>query len=222
MDNWYYATAAGQRHGPLQAGDLRALALAGTIGAQTLVWREGEPAWRPLHDFAAELQLPALPPVLPSTAHATMSRPPSSSGLSGCVIALLVGVAAVFVLGLVGILAAIALPAYNDYTLRAQSTAAIAQAQALQPQVVAFLEANQRCPRNEDPGFDAAAGPALAEVAFGEFEDSDLCGLDATIAAPGKAALDGKAIWLEYDPATGGWTCTSEVEDKHLPVFCRG
>ena len=221
MDNWYYATAAGQRHGPLQAGDLRALALAGTIGAQTLVWREGEPAWRPLHDFAAELQLPALPPVLPAAPPAAVAAPPAS-GLSGCVIALLIGVAAVFVLGMVGILAAIALPAYNDYTLRAQSSAAIAQAQALQLQVVAFIEANGRCPRNEDAGFDVAAGQALAEVTFGEFEGSDLCGLEATIAAPGKAALDGKAVWLEYDPATRGWECTSEVEDKHLPVSCRG
>ena len=153
MHNWYYATAAGQRHGPLPADELRALAANGTVGTQTLVWREGEASWRPLHEFAAELQLPALPPALPAAA-ATPTVTPPRPGLSGCVIALLIGVAAVFVLGMVGILAAIALPAYNDYTLRAQSSEAIAQAQALRPQVSAFIDAHGRCPGNDDEGFD--------------------------------------------------------------------
>ena len=125
----------------------------------------------------------------------------------------------------VGILAAIALPAYQDYTLRAQATAAISQAQALQPQVVEFLDAQGRCPTNDDTGFDDPARytqGALADVTFGEFEGSDLCGLQATLATPGKPALDGQRIWLEYDPASTAWQCSSEIEDKHLPAFCRG
>ena len=27
---------------------------------------------------------------------------------------------------------------------------------------------------------------------------------------------------LEYDPASSTWQCSSEIEDKHLPAFCRG
>ena len=181
--------------------------------------------WRPLQEFAAELELPTLPPPLPAAMAATTVATPRPSGLSGCAIAALVAVAGIFLVAVVGILAAIALPAYQDYTLRAQATAAISQVQALQPQIVEFLDAQGRCPTNDDTGFDDPARytqGALADVTFGEFEGSDLCGLQATLATPGKPALDGQRIWLEYDPASTAWQCSSEIEDKHLPAFCRG
>jgi len=222
MDDWYYATADGQRLGPLQGTELRALAARGAIVPQTLVWREGQAGWRPLHEMAAELDLPALPPPLPAASARTAPRP---SGLSGCAIVALLAGAGVVVVAVIGILAALALPAYQDYTLRAQATAAISQAQALQPQVTGFLAANGHCPTNEAPGFDepsSYAQAALAEVTFGEFEGSDLCGLEAILATPGKSALDGHKIWLEYDAGKASWQCSSDIEDKHLPAFCRG
>ena len=123
------------------------------------------------------------------------------------------------------ILVAIALPAYNDYSLRAQSANAIAQAQALELPVVEFLATHGRCPRNGDAGFgspDTHAYAALAAVDFGQFEGSGRCGLEATLHLPGSPALDGKSIWLEYDSDADRWTCSSDVEDRHLPVGCRG
>ncbi|WP_372017840.1 pilin [Pseudoxanthomonas sp. 10H] len=224
MNEWFYATADGQRHGPLSAQELGALAARGAIGAPTLVWREGQASWRPLQDFALELGLPTLPPPLPAAPVAAAAQP-RPGGLSGCAIVALIAVAGVFVVAVLGVMAAIALPAYSDYTLRAQSSAAISQAQALQPQVTEFLDANGRCPTNDDDGFGEPASyaeGALAEVTFGEFEGSDLCGLEAILAVPGKPALDGHKVWLEYDPATSAWQCTSDAEDKYLPVSCRG
>ena len=102
MSDWYYATASGQRHGPLPAADLRALAAGGTIGAHTLVWREGMAQWRPLQEFAAELELPTLPPPLPAAMAATTVATPRPSGLSGCAIAALVAVAGIFLVAVVG------------------------------------------------------------------------------------------------------------------------
>ena len=61
MDSWYYATADRQRHGPVQAEQLRALARDGAIDADTLVWREGFEQWRTLADAAAELGIAPLP-----------------------------------------------------------------------------------------------------------------------------------------------------------------
>ncbi|KAF1685231.1 pilus assembly protein PilA [Pseudoxanthomonas broegbernensis] len=221
MHTWYYATADGQRHGPLPAENLRALAAAGTIGPRTLVWREGLGQWQPLHAFHAELGLDGLPPPLPAAA---VSQPPRQ-GMSGCVIAVLVGVALLVLVPVVGILAAVALPAYHDYTLRAHAAQAFAQAQAQQPAVAAFAAGHGRCPENGDEGFGDAgdyAGTHLASIAFGNFDGGERCGLEAIIAAPGKGALDGKAIWLEHDPDTGLWQCSSNAADKHLPVTCRG
>ncbi|AKC86502.1 GYF domain-containing protein [Pseudoxanthomonas suwonensis] len=221
MSDWYYATADGQRHGPLQAAEMHALATDGTIAAQTLVWRDGLPGWRPLHELASELGLPALPPPLVAP---VAPRPPPS-GLSGCAIAALVAVAGVFMLAVLGILAAIALPAYNDYTQRSRAAAAIAEARVHQGAVADFMAAHGRCPRNGDPGFERAthyASAHLVSIEFGEFEASALCGLVATINAPGNEALDGNAIWLEYNPAVDTWLCSSAVEDRYLPHACRG
>lgn len=235
MTEWYYATADGQRHGPLADAQLRALADAGTIDPQTLVWREGLAQWRPLHEFAVELGLGQLPPPLPAAPGTPPGAPPGMyaapqpqprPGMSGCLIAVLVAVAGLVVLSVLGILAAIALPAYQDYRLRSISMAAIAEARSHQPAVAEFMAAHDgRCPSNDDEGFGEAesyAGPQLSAVVFGEFEGSDLCGLEATISAPGQEQLDGQAIWLEHDPDQDVWTCTSEVADRHLPEFCRG
>lgn len=226
MTEWYYASADGRRHGPLPAAELLVLAAAGTIDARTLVWREGKAQWRPLQDFAVELGLPALPPPLPTPAPATPpAAHPRPRNLSGCAIAALVAVAGVFVIAMLGVLAAIALPAYQDYTLRAQAGAAIAGLLPLQEQVAGFSAAQGRCPGNGDEPFGAPedhAQPGIASVAFGQFEESGLCGLEARISAPGKELLDGKAIWLEYQPSNSTWHCSSEVADKLLPVSCRG
>ncbi|MBE2291896.1 MAG: DUF4339 domain-containing protein [Xanthomonadales bacterium] len=224
MTEWYYATADGRRHGPLPSAELQALVAAGTIGARTLVWREGQAQWRPLQDFAIELGLPALPPPLPATTPAAATQPPPRN-LSGCAIAALVAAAGVFVVAVLGILAAIALPTYQDYTLRAQASAAIAEAQAHQADVVAFLEAHGRCPTNDDEAFGRAtshAGAHLASIEFGQFESSTLCGMAATIRAPGHEQLDGNTLWLEYNPAVDTWMCSSSVEDRYLPHSCRG
>ena len=46
--------------------------------------------------------------------------------------------------------------------------------------------------------------------------------LEARLAAPGAPRLDGKHLRLDYDAGTGHWKCSSEVDDRFLPVNCRG
>ena len=225
MTQWYYATPDGQRHGPLPAPELQALAKAGAIGAQNLVWREGMAQWRPLQELAAELGLPPLPPpVPPAAATPRYAAPPPRQGMSGLLIAALVVGVGLGLVAILGILAAIAMPAYNDYVQRAKVSEALAQAAAMKPEVVDFLEANGRCPGSDDDGFSELAATVVAplgEVTFGEFEASKLCGMQLRLATPGKPALDGKAVWLEYDRGNG-WLCSSELADKLLPANCRG
>lgn len=54
MSMWYYADAGNARQGPVESGDLVRLRQQGTVGWQTLVWREGMDDWRPMSDFATE------------------------------------------------------------------------------------------------------------------------------------------------------------------------
>ena len=61
-------------------------------------------------------------------------------------------------------------------SLRAQASAAIVQAKALQVQVAEHVAVHGGCPTNGDGDFgeaDSYAGSGLSAVEFGEFEDSD-------------------------------------------------
>ena len=226
MSEWYYSVGADQRQGPLDTDGLIAQFRQGRIGLDTLVWRDGQAQWQPLRDFAGELGFAGgtLPPPLPPRP-VSMPQPvsaPPKSGLSGCMIALIVG-GALFV-PVIGILAAIALPAYNDYTLRAKVTSALPVAEPAKAALVAHLSREQTCPNNEEAGFgtpESYASGTVASISFGQFE-SELCGMELILTVPGKEALDGKAVWLEYDPSDSSWQCSSEIDDKLLPIKCRG
>lgn len=224
MSQWYYSAGADPRQGPLDTDALVAQFRQGRIGLDTLVWRDGQAQWQPLGDFAAELGLAVgtLPPPLPPRPAPQPVSAPPKSGLSGCMIALLV--AGALSIPVIGILAAIALPAYNDYTLRAKVASALPVAEPAKAALVAHLSREQTCPNNEEAGFgtpQSYANGTVASISFGQFE-SELCGMELILAVPGKQALDGKAVWLEYDPSDSSWQCSSEIDDKLLPIKCRG
>jgi type IV pilus assembly protein PilA len=233
MSDWYYAEPNQQRRGPLPAENLRELFQSSRIRLDTLVWRDGMAHWQPLSDFAGELGLLDLasasmpPPLPPSTAMppAYAPRPasaPPKSGLSGCMIVLIV--AAVLFVPITAILAAIALPAYQDYTLRSKVASVIPQATSLKVSVAEHFQQHQSCPSNGDTGFDTPESYAdglVASATVGTFE-SDQCGIELMLTVPGNDRLDGKAVWFEYNPADNSWQCSSEIDDKYLPVSCRG
>ena len=230
MRDWYYSAGNEQRQGPLSTEDLVALFRQGRVGLDTLVWRDGQSQWQPLADFAGELGLVGatgapLPPPLPARPNSSSPRaaaPPAKSGMSGCLIAAII--IAVLAIPAIAILAAIALPAYQDYTKRAKVASVLPAAESHKSAVVAYLDREQVCPSNSDTGFDTPehyAGGSIASITFGEFE-SERCGMELRLTLPGDDKLDGKAVWLEYDPADASWQCTSEIDDRYLPVACRG
>lgn len=237
MTQWYYAGLDRQRLGPVSAEELVAHYRYGRIALDTLVWREGLEQWQRLGDFADELGLlttaehpgitPPLPPpppasVAPSIPAAAPARP---SGMSRGKIMLIV--AAIMVLpclGAVGILAAIALPAYNDYTLRAKVSEAVGTASPLKTAVAEHYSTAGTCPGNDDAGFgtpESYASRYVAQATIGEFDDGT-CGIELGVEHTGKIDLDGKKIWFEFDPDDASWICSSEIEDRYLPVDCRG
>lgn len=170
---------------------------------------------------------PAAVTPVPAAAAPPLGTPPLAprQGMSGCAIAgIVAGVCGVLLLVVLGILAAIALPAYQDYTLRAKTAQAITALDPIKLQVNAFVDTHGRCPVNDDEGFQAAdsyADGALSAVRIGRFDNSH-CGIEAELTAPGKAAVDGKRLWLDYDPEQQHWECTGEPDDKYLPQHCRG
>lgn len=235
MSDWYYHAPGEGRVGPLAVETLRERFAAGRIHRDTLVWREGQGEWQPLERLSAELgiapaelyaPMPAVPPPLPSMATPTAARAPGAtasappkSGMSGCLIALIV--VAALAIPAIGILAAIAIPAYHDYTLRAKVAASAASAEPLKLAIAEFHGRQRTCPDNDSTGFEAAeayAGPQVASITVGTFE-SERCGIELRLRGTGSDKIDGKALWWEYDG--NAWQCSSEIDDRYLPQHCR-
>jgi len=168
-----------------------------------------------------------VPPAPPLTTAATMAAAPVAprQGLSGCAIAgIVAGIGGVLLVAIVGILAAIALPAYQEYVLRSKTAQAITDLDPIKVQVSEFVQTHGRCPVNDDEGFQPAESYAsgdLSAVRIGRFDNSH-CGIEAELSVPDKAALDGKLLWLDFDPELHQWECTGEPDDKYLPQHCRG
>jgi type IV pilus assembly protein PilA len=240
VSQWFYAEGNRERRGPLSDENLVELFRSGRIALDTLVWRDGASDWQPLDSYATELGLdvagtaraatPATPPLPPPLRHIPAGTPSKQGpavkpGLSGCAIAGIIAVVGgVVLVAIVGILAAIALPAYQSYTVRAKASMALGQLVPLKTEVSDFVQKHDRCPVNDDEGFGAPQHYAqgdIANVRIGRF-DNGHCGLEARLQVPGNSQLDGKALWLDYDPGTHAWQCRSDVDDKLLPVNCRG
>jgi type IV pilus assembly protein PilA len=244
VSEWFHAQGNRQQ-GPLSAEELIALFRSNDITLDTLVWRDGLPQWQPLRSVVDELGLivpavdapstvpppppaapqpPVLPPATPYSAASSSTLPPPKKGLSGCALfAVIGGVALVVLVPIVAILAAIALPAYNDYTLKAKVAGAITALQPLKEQVQRFADDQGRCPGANDAGFPEAgsfAGQGLSAVHIGRFNNGH-CGIEATLSLPGKA-IDGDLLWQEYDRESGRWECTGESDNKYLPAQCHG
>lgn len=108
--------------------------------------------------------------------------------------------------------------------MRAKVHQATQAAQPLQAEIAGFLASEGRCPANGEGGIGEPAAYASAPVASivtGALEDSGRCAIELTLGGTGAPALEGKRVWLEYEPADGSWGCSSELEDRYLPAACR-
>ena len=135
-----------------------------------------------------------------------MSQPPrSSTGFT--LIELMIVVA------IVGILAAIAIPAYSDYTTRAQVTEALNFAAAGRTAVSESFISNGAWPVD-----NAAAGIGLATDIKGKYVDSlavaaNQISVTFRGAAPAAAGIQGKTILLTAGTSANGdvaWQCGSK------------
>ncbi len=154
------------------------------------------------------------PPLPPRTA-----APPPKKRMHGCLIALIVALC--LMVPVVGILAAIAIPAYNDYVARAKVAQAMGTTMALRWRVVEFREREERCPVNGDAGFsddDLVLGPPVASVRLGDAGENR-CTITLTL-GDATPALDGRHLDYAFDPGTGDWRCRSDVDARHLPAGC--
>lgn len=126
------------------------------------------------------------------------------------------------VVAIIGILAAVALPAYQDYTARAQVTEAFNLAGGLKIQV-ADVYADQGALTNIASGADGI--PAATDVT-GKYTTQVAVAagvITATIGGDASALVSGATLELEPTPNNGSisWTCTFSGDAKYVPASCR-
>jgi type IV pilus assembly protein PilA len=225
--NWYFVDRTQQRQGPVPAETVAAAFRAGEADDTSLVWREGLPEWLPLARFRDELGLageppPAVtPPVLsPAPVPGPVPAAPNARSGKGClVIGLVLG--GLVLLGVIGILAAVAVPQYRTYLARANVALAIDEARRQQALVDAFVANTDRCPRDgEEIGLPAPSSPWAAAITVGE-RHHGMCTIELELGGTPEAGdLAGSRIVLARDSA-GDWYCTSDIDRPAvLPADC--
>jgi type IV pilus assembly protein PilA len=122
---------------------------------------------------------------------------------------------------IVGILAAIALPAYQDYTVRAQVTEGISLAAGAKPTINDFYSSRGYFPGgNAESGFSGGAGRYVSSV---EILDSGV--IEATFGGASHDLIVGATIRLTPRQTYLGnleWTCSSPtVDPRFLPSSCK-
>ena len=126
------------------------------------------------------------------------------------------------VVAIIAILAAIAIPAYQNYLIRTQVTEGMSLAAGAKAAVWDFVSNTGRFPsNNESAGLAAASSIAGKYVATVNVAGGKIA---ATFGGQANAAIKANALILS--PWTQGgsivWTCTpSTVSPKYLPSSCR-
>lgn len=131
------------------------------------------------------------------------------------------------VVAIVAILAAIALPAYQDYLKRSKVSEAVATAGACKTSVAEYAAAANKLPtdinqagcsnvesqyvKSVDVGAGGIITVELQKIGTGV--DTKAIKL-APMTSAGAAAVDGDSI--------GAWECTTTAEAKYVPGSCRG
>ncbi|PKF51442.1 pilin [Enterovibrio nigricans] len=116
------------------------------------------------------------------------------------------------VVGIIGALTAIAVPAYQDYTKKADATAGIATMKSLLVNIDAFAQ-NGVFPEDTDwadlggkADMLTLGGMELAQVITGEGDEAFVSGGTLTLTFNPTSSLDTKTII--YTKSNTGWACT--------------
>ena len=124
------------------------------------------------------------------------------------------------VVAIIGILAAIALPAYQDYIARSQVTEAVASASAVKTSITEYYASQGACP--SDSTYDDSIGGRYTQSAH-----QTQCSILVTMrnTSPVNAAVKGTTMNMTpqfTNNVINKWTCTTgSMAIKYLPSGCQ-
>ena len=128
------------------------------------------------------------------------------------------------VVAIIGILAAIAIPAYQDYTVRAKVSEGLAAVAAAKTSVSEYAISNGSMPGSQaSAGFSSVATKYVASIGYAQSGSNGVLTVQLAASGVGGTA-DGKTFTLTGVLSSGsvGWTCAAgTIDSKYLPANCR-
>lgn len=133
---------------------------------------------------------------------------------------------------IIGILAAIAIPAYQNYTTRAQVSEALTMASVYKGELLAVYSESGKCPVDLADLGDEALGQInskyVKSIGLNSTYPGALCAFEFTFSSTGMngGVAGKKLIFAMMDYAGNGsarWECAStEIRQLYLPTACKG
>ena len=218
MAQWYYVDKNQQRIGPMDSNVLVDALRHGQLNTASMVWQEGMPAWQPLSLHFDALGVPE-------------SLSLREKGKSGCSTwAIVLAVMAAVSIPVLGILIAIALPAYQDYTIRARVSEGLYMAAAAKLATAETRLSTEKWPDNDtEAGFTSPTSNWIEEITIPAAQDIRITFSSSvpeiaceTLMLRADIGPDGMVIW-ECNAAgsnkLGGSSGT--LPAKYAPASCR-
>ncbi len=130
------------------------------------------------------------------------------------------------VIAIIGLLASLGLPMYQDYTLRAKLTEVILAATPAKTAVTEAAQVGSAMP--EKLTLDAQSSDMVDSVSYARDASDTAVGVITVKIKTGQPRIGGKTVQLKGTLASGGqisWVCgpgsTDGVDAKYLPASCK-
>ena len=127
------------------------------------------------------------------------------------------------VVAIIGILAAVALPAYRDYTVRAKVSEVVLAASSLRSDISEFAHIQGRMPTASDISPRTDVSKYVASIVYADDTTASNMGV-VTVTARDDPAIEGATVSMSGTIHSSGqvlWECSSTLVAKYLPVSCR-